>query len=856
MNKFTILITFLLISTVAFAQDVLMQTATVTQCSGTFYDSGGAGGNYSSDESFTFTICPDVSGNLIQVDFSTFSTQLNSDTLLIYNGPDTTAPLFGTFSGGGAGNNPGFVSATEENTSGCLTFVFTSDGTATTTGWEATISCYEPCQTIVSQLDSATPTPNADGYIRVCTDEDITLNGSGNFSVDGTGATYEWDLGDGNTVTGQTATFSYPNPGVYIVNLNITDTNTSPAPGTGCTNTNLINQVIQVGTEPDFTGTEAADTVLCYGESTTIDGVVTPTEFINDCTPPVSGTTVLPDQSGATYETTVTVDCYDSAQTLTDVSQIVAVCINLEHSYSGDLDIFIISPTGQQTQLYDQGGGGTYFGGANNLDNQVPGVGADYCFSTSGTVTVNNGSTITAGSNPPNASWAPGTYLPTGSFNTLLGSPLNGDWTLQLVDNLGVDDGTVFGWSIEFDPNLQPPELSFTPTTVIEGWDADPTITNTTGNTITVAPPAAGQYCYTYRTTDDFGCEYTEQVCIDVLPEIVTDAPNNLFLCNPGAPPYIFDLTENDAIINAPATNPTEQIITYYETQADADNETNAIANATAYSSSAVIGVPQDIFVRIEYLTSDCFETATFTLNVTAQPTINPALDMELCDDPSNDGFEAFNLESQNLIILGTQPATDYTVTYYTSLADAAAGVNALVSPYTNTVNPEPIFVRVQLNGDATCFNVTTNPLGEFDLIVNPSPEIISLTSNTDICSGNDAVFTITGTANHIVNYNINGGGTIQTTLDAAGESVITVAGVTTDQVITLESIEDPVTNCTAPLTNTTTVVVNANPTVTLTSNTSVCSGQDAIFTITGDAGNVVDYNINGGGTVQVTLDA
>ncbi|AUC83696.1 hypothetical protein CW733_09065 [Lacinutrix sp. Bg11-31] len=658
-------------------------------------------------------------------------------------------------------------------------------------------------------------------------------------------------------MAGETATFSYPNPGVYIVNLNITDTNTDPAPGTGCTNTNLINQVIQVGTEPDFSGTQAAQSTLCFGDTTTIAGVVTPVEFINDCTPPVSGTTFLPDGNGATYQTCVTVDCYDSAQTVTDINQIIGICVNMEHSYLGDLDINIISPTGAVAILKAYpGGGGTYLGGANDDGSTTPGVGADYCFSTAGTVTLENGPTITAGSNPAGNSITPGTYLPEGTLNTLLGSPLNGDWCIQIIDNLGADNGFIFSWSIEFDPNLQPPELSFTPTTVTEGWDADTTITNTTGNTITVAPPTAGQHCYTYRTTDDFGCEYEEVVCIDVLPEIVTAAPNNLFLCNPGAPPYIFDLTQNDAIINGPATNPADQIITYYETQADADNETNPIANPTAYSSIAVIGVPETLFVRIEYLTSGCFETYSFTLNITAQPVINPALDMVLCDDISNDDTEPFDLESQNLIILGTQPATDYTVTYYASLTDAAAGVNSLVSLYNNTSNPQPIFVRVELTADATCVNVTTNPLGEFNLIVNPSPEITSLTSNTDICSGEDATFTITGTANHIVDYNINAGGTQQVTLDAAGQAVVTVAAVAADQVITLESVVDPATTCTTPLTNTLTVVVNANPTVVLTSNTSVCSGADAIFTITGDAGNVVDYNINAGGTLQATLDA
>src|SRR5690606_37805668 len=126
---------------------------------------------------------------------------------------------------------------------------------------------------------------------------------------------------------------------------------------------------------------------------------------------------------------------------------------------------------------------------------------------------------------------------------------------IRVVDNLGIDNGYIFSWGLDFDPNIQPPELSFTPVITSEGWDADPTITNTTGNIITVAPPAAGQYCYTYRVTDDFGCEYTEEVCIDVLPEVINAAPNNLYLCNPGAAPYIFDLTENTAVILSTSPN-------------------------------------------------------------------------------------------------------------------------------------------------------------------------------------------------------------------------------------------------------------------------------------------------------------
>ncbi|WP_188358263.1 hypothetical protein, partial [Mangrovimonas yunxiaonensis] len=124
------------------------------------------------------------------------------------------------------------------------------------------------------------------------------------------------------------------------------------------------------------------------------------------------------------------------------------------------------------------------------------------------------------------------------------------------------------------------------------------------------------------------------------------------------------------------------------------------------------------------------------------------------------------------------------------------------------------------------------------------------------ICSGSDAIFTITGTPDDVVDYTINGGATQQVTLDATtGEGLVTIAGAVSDQTITLELVTSPA-GCSTPLTDTATITVNPNPTATVVANGDICPNGDASFTITGDAGDVVDYNINGGGSVQVTLDA
>ncbi|APY09083.1 hypothetical protein BWZ20_12560 [Winogradskyella sp. J14-2] len=704
------------------AQDVNMQNGTVSQCGGVFYDSGGEFGNYGNDESFVLTICPENPGQRVILDFTEFNTQLNADVMVIYNGDSTAADAFGTFSGV---TSPGLVAATEENTGGCLTIQFTSNGSANGSGWAANISCLTPCQSINSQIDSSIPTPNADGYIRVCPNEEITLNGSGIFEVDGTGATYEWDLGDGNTVSGQTAVFSYPDPGVYIVNLNIRDANTSEDPE-GCPNTNLINQVIQVGTEPDFAGTVAAETTICYGESTDITGVVNPVQFINDCTPPVAEQTFLPDGSGQQYTSSIVVDCFESSQTLTDPNQLIEVCLNMEHSYSGDLDIFIEGPSGQEIRLFDQAGGGTYFGGANDDNSLAPGTGETYCFSMNASVLLEDAPTEINGTNPPNNSWVPGTYLPFESFNGLLGTQLNGTWTIRVVDNLNIDNGYIFEWYMNFDPAIQPPELSFTPVITSEEWDADPTITNTNGNIITVTPPDAGQYCYTYRAMDDFGCEYTEEVCIDVLPEIVTEAPNNLFICDTGVPPYIFDLETNTAVVLASATNASELEVTYHNSQADADADVGAITGLNAYSGAD----GEIIYMRVEYLNSGCYEVVSFTLNVSGQPDINPVPDLELCDDPSGDGVEEFDLSLQTVGILGAQAASDFNVTYHLSFADADSGVGALPNLYTS--GNAQIFVRVESVGDSSCYNASANPV--FNLVIIPRDD--ATFTMTPTCDG------------------------------------------------------------------------------------------------------------------------
>lgn len=490
-----------------------MQNGSITACSGTFYDSGGGISNYGDNEDIILTICPENVGDRVKLEFQEFETQLNFDVMTIYDGNSIDNTVISEFSGVDFLDT---IVASLDNQSGCLTIRFVSDGNNTAVGWSANISCLVGCQDIIAELSSINPMPNSDGIVEVCIGDSINVNGSATFSNDGTGATYNWVLGNGITMQGESVSFSYNNPGVYLVNLLVYDTNTDNYTQ-GCSNSNTINQIIRVSGAPSFEGTQANNDVLCFGESTTIDGEVTPLTLIYNCPPPISDLTFLPDGNGAVYSTCINVVCFEPDDLLTDVSQIQDICLNMEHSYVGDLYMKIISPNGQEAILKSYpGGGGNYLGLANDDNTTNPGIGLDYCFSMAGDVTLVNGPTLQVGNNVYTQYIEPGTYLPDESFEQLVGSPLNGEWCIEIVDNLAIDNGYIFSWELNFDESVPQEDFAFVPNIVSQSWDYDPSITQINGNSITVSPNSSGEHCYTYRVIDIFGCEFEEEVCITV----------------------------------------------------------------------------------------------------------------------------------------------------------------------------------------------------------------------------------------------------------------------------------------------------------------------------------------------------
>ena len=151
--------------------------------------------------------------------------------------------------------------------------------------------------------------------------------------------------------------------------------------------------------------------------------------------------------------------------------------------------------------------------------------------------------------------------------------------------------------------------------------------------------------------------------------------------------------------------------VSYHESLAEAQTNTNPLSSPY-YNSSPF---NYQIFVRLQNnLKTDCFDTTEFTVNVYATPTANLASDLEVCDD-DEDGVVAFDFAETQTQILGGQDATNFNLTYHSSLNEAETNVNPLSLPYQNTAASETIFVRIENTANNSCFDTTAFQLTVFD---------------------------------------------------------------------------------------------------------------------------------------------
>jgi gliding motility-associated-like protein len=228
------------------------------------------------------------------------------------------------------------------------------------------------------------------------------------------------------------------------------------------------------------------------------------------------------------------------------------------------------------------------------------------------------------------------------------------------------------------------------------------------------------------------GCQDTGEfeIIVQLPPEPVQPTP--LELCDdldevPGDEMTVFDLTVKDTEITGGNAS---WDVDYYETNADAQAQTNVIADPTQYTNSSVNGLPanpQTLYVVVTDTDTGCVAYTTMTIRVLPNPTPTPSgqlPDLELCDDTNTgDGVEVFDLTENEVLILNGEAGV--TPTYHETSEDAYAGENAIADPtqYTNVDTPaQDIYVRVT-NDVTGCYAVV-----DFTIHVYPLPEVVAVT--------------------------------------------------------------------------------------------------------------------------------
>ncbi|WP_296382908.1 choice-of-anchor L domain-containing protein, partial [Winogradskyella sp.] len=773
----------LIATSIGFAQDLSMQDGTFNRCApDKFFDSGGEFGNYGNDEDFTITICPQNVDEFVILNFIQFSTQLNQDILTIYDGDDTSAPLLGTFSGTAS---PGTISSSPSNIStGCLTIAFISNGSGNTIGWEAEILCAAPCQDIIAIIDATVPAPNGTGVVGILPGESVDFSGSAIFSDDGTSATYDWDFGDLNTAMGTDVTNTFANPGTYTVTLTVTDDNPQ-----GCTGMATITVFVlgpNVVVDQDlFTPQQLIEEVLVNSPCASVSNIIASTGVDFSLAEPNGIGYFFSNGIDFPFEDGILLTSGDASRSggpnvflgdgtagvwPGDPDLNLATGINSNNATFIQFDFTPLADTISfdflmASEEYDMGGFECTFsdafaflltdsmGNTTNLavlpgtntpilvTNIHPDNGAA-CGAANpqyfGEYTPNNGppisfdgrttvftaqSTVIPGENytiklviadADDANFDSGVFLKAGSFD------LGGD----LGEDITIAAGTAEcgGTPVTLDTGI--PTASHV--WYFEGIE----ISGETSSTIMVSDTGT----YSVDVVFTGVCQSTDSVFVEFKASPSANLGQDLVGCSgSGSSEFILSVNDDDILGTQSAI---DFVITYHLTEQDAIDNIGALP--TNYTN---VTNPQVIWARMADPTQTCFDTTSFSIAASIQPTINSASNLELCDDISSDGIEEFDLSIQTAIILGSQSATDFNVTYHLSFVDADSGMGALPSMYTNVTNPEPIFVRVESIGDSNCYNASATAV--FNLVVN-ARDTAATPPNMVVCDdlSNDGIAT------------------------------------------------------------------------------------------------------------------
>ena len=129
--------------------------------------------------------------------------------------------------------------------------------------------------------------------------------------------------------------------------------------------------------------------------------------------------------------------------------------------------------------------------------------------------------------------------------------------------------------------------------------------------------------------------------------------------------------------------------------------------------------------VYIDLNTGDCDIEGQAFVSYSQIPIANQPPDLVNCDTTTT---STFNFNAQDAAVLGIQDPLVYKAHYFRSLQDATDNVNEIIGLFSNTSNPQTIFVRIDNVNNANCFDTSS-----FSIEVNVAP-IVTTLQDVTVC--------------------------------------------------------------------------------------------------------------------------
>ena len=392
-------------------------------------------------------------------------------------------------------------------------------------------------------------------------------------------STFTWDLGI-ETIEGvgkNTIDYYFETGRGYDIAISNVD-------NAGCAN--YMPQIFRIRTSQNPIRKVSQLAPMCTGDEITISSTYSNLSVIQVdsvyseqlTTLKVTDTIFLPDGldcgSGCAYSSSVTFTAFAPSATIRSADDILYVRIQMEHSWVGDIYIALTCPNGQTAKIMNKySGSGSEdcadtiprpwgwqvttgyttsadFGKADRTNDNSSnkcnpnlnpmGTPWNYCWSNNtdprynyqyangrGYVyeSVNHGHHNSGSIDSTNTVNMTQVYHPDDDFSTLVGCPMNGTWSIKVIDGWGGDNGWLTEWEMALDPALLPQDWDYTvhPDTL---WVTGP---GAVGNYI--IPDSSGSIAYTAHVRDEFGCVYDTLLHIDVVERPHPDLGPDITVC-------------------------------------------------------------------------------------------------------------------------------------------------------------------------------------------------------------------------------------------------------------------------------------------------------------------------------------